>query len=209
MRPRRLRRSARLSASARIAMISEAAVMMNPVSRAGPLSRPPSPVAMRRSARSFMSMQRGQRISFGSIRKSLPKCRCVSSSAARRLCAEVMAWKSPVKWRLIRSIGSSDALPPPVAPPFMPKTGPSEGSRSAATAVCPSLIRPWVRPIVLTVFPSPLVVGVIAVTRMSLPRALREIARALRVESSRSRVRKVREVPESVQGGQPRRQSGA
>ena len=40
---------------------------------AGPLSRPPRPVAIRRNARSFMSMQRGHRISFGSIRRSFPK----------------------------------------------------------------------------------------------------------------------------------------
>ena len=66
---------ARLSESARMAMISDAAVITNPVSRAGPLSRPPRPVAMRRSARSFMSMQRGQMISFESSRRSLPKCR--------------------------------------------------------------------------------------------------------------------------------------
>ena len=82
----------------------------------------------------------------------------------------VMAWKSPVKCRLILSTGSSDALPPPVAPPFMPNTGPSDGSRSAATALWPSLTSPCVRPMVLTVLPSPLVVGVMAVTRISLPR---------------------------------------
>ena len=52
------------------------------------------------------------------MRRSLPKCRCVSSSAASRLCADVMAWKSPLKCRLILSTGCSDALPPPVAPPF-------------------------------------------------------------------------------------------
>ena len=176
--PSRRRRSARLLASDRIAMISEAAVMTKPVSRAGPPSRPPMPVTMRRSARSFMSMARGQRISRGSSRSSLPKCRCASSSAASRLWALVIAWKSPLKWRLILSTGASEAFPPPVAPPFCPKTGPSEGSRSAATALCPRLTSPWVKPMVLTVLPSPLVVGVIAVTRISLPRRVGKRSRA-------------------------------
>ena len=170
MRPSRARRSARPAASAMIAMTSDAAVMMNPVSRAGPFSRPPIPAAIRRSDRSFMSRQRGHRISLRSSRSALPKCRWVSISAASRLWAEVMAWKSPLKCRLILSTGYSEALPPPVAPPFWPNTGPSDGSRSAATALLPIAASPWVRPMVLTVLPSPLVVGVMAVMRTSRPR---------------------------------------
>ena len=78
----------------------------------------------------------------GSIPRSLPKCRCVSMRADNRLCAEVIAWKSPLKCRLILSSGASDALPPPVAPPFWPKTGPSDGSRRAATARRAALDQP-------------------------------------------------------------------
>src|SRR5262245_17409993 len=55
----------------------------------------------------------------------------LSTSAARRLWAEVTAWRSPVKWRLMRAEGSSFDWPPPVPPPFWPNTGPREGSRSA------------------------------------------------------------------------------
>ena len=43
-------------------------------------------------------------------RRSPARCpsRCeLSSSADSRLCAEVMAWKSPVKWRLMSSIGTT------------------------------------------------------------------------------------------------------
>ena len=85
-----------------------------------------------------------------------------------------MAWKSPLKWRLILSSGASDALPPPVAPPFCPNTGPSDGSRSAATALWPRLTSPCVSPMVVTVLPSPLVVGVMAVMSTSLPAAVWE-----------------------------------
>jgi len=53
-------------------MISEAAVMTKPVSRAGPLALPLSPLTIVRSARSFMSMVRGQRILFTSMRNALP-----------------------------------------------------------------------------------------------------------------------------------------
>ncbi len=151
-------------------MTSEAAVMTNPVSRAGPLPRPPRPIAICRKARSFMSIARGHCTSRVSRPSSLPKCRWTSTSAASRLCAEVMAWKSPLKCRLILSSGASDARPPPVAPPFCPKTGPSEGSRNAATAVNPRRTRPWVSPMVVTVLPSPPVVGVMAVTSTSFPR---------------------------------------
>ena len=40
---------------------------------------------------------------------------------------------SPVKCKLISSIGTICAYPPPQAPPFMPKQGPKDGSRSAST----------------------------------------------------------------------------
>ena len=90
-------------------------------------------------------------------------------SAASRLCAEVMAWKSPWKCRLIFSAGSTCDRPPPAAPPFMPKTGPSEGSREERIARLPMRSSPWTRPMEVTVFPSPETVGVVAVTRMSLP----------------------------------------
>jgi hypothetical protein len=55
----------------------------------------------------------------------------LSSIAASRLLAAVMAWKSPVKCRLISSIGTTCAWPPPVAPPFWPKHGPRRGLAQA------------------------------------------------------------------------------
>ena len=152
-------------------MISDAAVMTNPVSRAGPFSRPPRPVAICRSARSFMSMARGHRISFGSIRSSLPKCRCVSISAASRLCAEVMAWKSPLKCRLILSTGCERRLAAAGGAALLAEHRTERRLAQRRDGVCARrFTRPWVRPMVLTVLPSPLVVGVIAVMRMSLPR---------------------------------------
>ena len=59
----------------------------------------------------------------------------LSIAAASRLCAAVIAWKSPVNWRLIVFDGSSRLAPPPVAPPLRPKTGPIDGCRSARADV--------------------------------------------------------------------------
>ena len=66
------------------------------------------------------------------------------------------------------SMGSTCEYPPPAAPPFMPKQGPSEGSRSATTAFLPILFSPSVRPMDTVVLPMPALVGVMAVTRISL-----------------------------------------
>src|SRR6185312_733743 len=93
----------------------------------------------------------------------------LSISADSKLWAEVMAWKSPVKWRLMSSIGTTCAYPPPAAPPFMPKDGPSDGSRRQQIAFLPIWLSASVRPTVVVVLPSPAGVGEIAVTRMSLP----------------------------------------
>ena len=66
-------------------------------------------------------------------------------------------------------MGTTWAWPPPVAPPFMPKLGPSEGSRRQMIVLLPIRLRASPRPTVVVVFPSPAGVGLIAVTRMSLP----------------------------------------
>ena len=89
--------------------------------------------------------------------------------AHRRLFAAPMAWKSPVKCRLMSSIGTTWAYPPPAAPPLMPNTGPKEGSRSATTTFLFKRFMPSANPMVVVVLPSPAGVGVMAVTRTSLP----------------------------------------
>ena len=93
----------------------------------------------------------------------------MSSIAARRLCAAVIACISPVKCRLMSSIGSTCAQPPPVAPPFTPNTGPKLGSLKQTMAFFPNLANDSASPTEVVDFPSPALVGVIAVTRMSLP----------------------------------------
>ena len=67
-------------------------------------------------------------------------------------------------------MGAICAQPPPVAPPFRPNTGPKDGSRRASTVFLPSLFRASARPMLVVVLPSPAEVGLIAVTRISLPR---------------------------------------
>ena len=56
-----------------------------------------------------------------------------------------------------------------MAPPLIPKVGPMEGSLRAPTTFLPSFPSPWMSPMVVTVFPSPAGVGVIAVTTTSFP----------------------------------------
>ena len=90
-------------------MISEAAVMVNPVCAGTPLVGPPRPVTTLRRERSLTSRQRCQVTRRGSMPSSLPWWMWLSISAASVLLAEVMAWKSPVKWRLMSSIGTTCA----------------------------------------------------------------------------------------------------
>src|SRR5271157_1911425 len=54
----------------------------------------------------------------------------------------------------------------------MPKHGPSEGSRRQMIAFLPMRLSASPRPMVVVVLPSPASVGLIAVTRMSLPSGL-------------------------------------
>ena len=87
-------------------MISEAAVMVKPVSCGTPLAGPPRPVTTRRRERSLTSTQRCQVTWRGSMRSSLPCWMWLSTMAASVLFAAETAWKSPVKCRLISSMGT-------------------------------------------------------------------------------------------------------
>ena len=150
-------------------MTSEATVISKPPSRGTPCAVPPSPSTMLRSARSFMSTTRFQRMRRVSRPSALPWDRWLSSIAASKLWAAPIACMSPVKCRLMSSIGATCARPPPAAPPFMPKTGPSDGSRSATIERRPILRKPSASPTVVVDLPSPAGVGVIAVTSTSAP----------------------------------------
>ncbi len=66
-------------------------------------------------------------------------------------------------------IGTTWAQPPPAAPPFMPNTGPIDGSRRQAIELRPSPANASASPTVVVVFPSPAGVGDIAVIKISLP----------------------------------------
>ncbi len=85
----------------------------------------------------------------------------------------MIAWMSPVKCRLMSAAGSICARPPPVPPPLIPKTGPSEGSRRHTTARSPMCASPIPSATLVVVFPSPALVGVIALTRTSFAFASR------------------------------------
>ena len=143
--------------------------MSKPSSRGKPLAGPPRAIVIWRSARSFMSSTRFHAMRRTSKPRSLPWLMWLSIIAASRLLASWIALKSPVKCRLMSSIGTTCAKPPPAAPPFMPNTGPSEGSRRQITAFLPIWFNASPRPTVVVVLPSPAGVGEIAVTRTSLP----------------------------------------
>ena len=88
---RRSRKFLRSFASATMAMISDAAVITNPVRRPAPSFLLSNAIEIWRSARSFMSIVRGQLIRSGSRFRSLPWKRWASMSAASRFCAEAIA----------------------------------------------------------------------------------------------------------------------
>ncbi|MCY1233515.1 hypothetical protein D9M72_460610 [compost metagenome] len=56
-----------------------------------------------------------------------------------------------------------------MAPPFIPRTGPRDGSRSAIITFRPARARESARPTVVVDFPSPAGVGDIAETSTTLP----------------------------------------
>ena len=143
-------------------------MISNPSSRGTPMSRPPRPTTIWRRARSFMSITRRQRI-WRTSRSTVPWNKALSSIAASRLWAAPTAWMSPVKCRLMSSIGNTCERPPPHPPPFTPNTGPIDGSRMAIAVFLPRWARACPKPTVVVVFPSPAGVGLIAETRMSLP----------------------------------------
>ena len=169
MLARRRRRSCRSDASANTAMISDAATITNPFSRGYPCAGPPSPITVYRSSRSFTSSVRGHVIVCGSTPSSLPWYTLASRAAASRLWAACTAWKSPLKCRLMSSMGTTWAYPPPLPPPLMPKTGPMLGSRRQSITRSPMAPSPCVNETLVVVLPSPALVGVIAVVMTSLP----------------------------------------
>ncbi len=83
---------------------------------------------------------------------------------------------SPVRWRLNSSIGTTWLMPPPAAPPLMPKVGPIDGCRMAIVAEDPMCWKAWPSPTVVVVLPSPSGVGVMAETTTYLARGRSAIA---------------------------------
>ena len=92
----------------------------------------------------------------------------LSIIAESKLFAEVTAWISPVKCKLMSSIGAIWEYPPPVAPPFIPNTGPKDGSLKARIVLLFKLFNASAKPIEIVVFPSPKGVGFIEVTSINL-----------------------------------------
>ncbi len=81
--------------------------MSKPSWRGKPLPGPPRPTVMSRSARSLQSTTRRQVMRRTSKPQALPWWMWLSIIAASRLFASAIAEKSPVKWRLMSSIGTT------------------------------------------------------------------------------------------------------
>ena len=74
-----------------------------------------------------------------------------------------------MKCRFISTDGSNILFPPPIAPPFLPNTGPRDGSLRQAIALNPNLFNESFIPMLSVVLPSPDGVGLIEVTNSNLP----------------------------------------
>ena len=140
---------------------------MKPSWRGIPPKGPPRPTITLRSARSFMSTARPQVMRRWSSPVLFGRKRWLSSMAERSAWAEVIAWKSPVKWRLMSSIGTTWEWPPPAAPPLIPKTGPSDASRMHRTGLRSRRLSASARPTEVVDLPSPAAVGLHPVTSTS------------------------------------------
>ena len=172
IRPSRLRKSRSPLVRASMAITSLATVISNPESRSNPSCGPPRPILIFRRNLSETSITRRHFIVAGSIFSGFPFKTELSKNAAQRLCANPTAWTSPVRCKLKSSIGTTCEYPPPAAPPLMPNTGPKDGWRIQTAVFLPIRLSDIARPIVVTVFPSPSGVGVIAVTSIYLPSLL-------------------------------------
>ncbi len=106
MSPSLSRRSAIEDASASMALISEAAVIMKPLSCGTPPSaRPPRPTTILRSSLLLVSTALRHTTLVGSMFSSFPLAMWFSTMADSRLCADDTACMSPVKCRSMSHIG--------------------------------------------------------------------------------------------------------
>ncbi len=84
-------------------------------------------------------------------------------------CADVIAWKSPVKCRFISSIGTTLRVTAASGAALHAEVRPKRRFADTDSGVLADAVQPSPRPTVVVVLPSPAGVGLIAVTRISLP----------------------------------------
>ena len=131
-----------------------------------------------------MSIVRGQVMRRGSMPSALPCWRWLSSSAASSACALEIAWKSPVKCRLMSSIGSDLRVAAAGRAALHAEHRPEARlAHAERDAFLPRRRSACARPTVTVLLPSPAGVGLIAVTSTSRPvrRPLRDLERDLRL----------------------------
>ena len=106
--PKRFLRFSKSEAIHKIAITSEAGVILKPSCLGIPFAVPPRPIVISLNALSFISITRFQRIVLGSMFKfPILLCILLSIKADNKLFAFSTALKSPVKCKLISSIGTT------------------------------------------------------------------------------------------------------
>ena len=168
--PSRFCRSAKLEARQKIAMTSDATVMSKPSSREKPLETPPSEETIERSARSFMSTTRRQLMRRVSSAERIAPIDVIVDQRGEQVVGGAdgveVAGEMEVDVLHRHDLGVAAAGRAALdAETWAERLG----SRRQHSAFLPMWLRPSVRPTVVVVLPSPAGVGVIAVTRMSLP----------------------------------------
>ena len=106
--PNRNFKSAKSFAKHKIAITSDAGVILKPSSRMVPFALAPTPMIIWRNERSFISITLFHAIDFGSkFNEYFVFCKLLSITAESKLFAFSIAEKSPVKCKLISSIGNT------------------------------------------------------------------------------------------------------
>jgi hypothetical protein len=140
-------------------MISEAEVMSKPPSRGTPSMRPPRPTTMLRNARSLTSRHPPPQHLADIHAQGIAVVEMIVEGRGEEIVSRGDGVEVAGEMKVDVLHGTTCERPPPVPPPFMPRVGPIDGSRSAMTDGRRYARAPVPSPMVMVVLPSPAGVG--------------------------------------------------